>query len=201
VTHRPGRYRLAEPVILASASPRRRKLLAELVPVFRVAPSEIEETLDPSSAAEDQAVALAVKKARKAAERFSCGTVIAADTLVHVEGVGLVGKPSSPDEAVSILSRVSGKRHKVVTGVCVLDLQSEKELTGVEATWVKMRPMSPRKVREYVASGEAMGKAGAYAIQETGDRFVESVEGSLSNVVGLPLELLDRMLRRMSGTG
>lgn len=200
MTDRPRSYRLTEPVILASASPRRRRLLAELVPAFDVVPSEVDETLDPSSPAEAQAVALAVEKARKAAERFSRGTVIAADTIVAVEGVGVVGKPSNREEAARILLRVSGKRHKVVTGVCVLDLQTGTELTGADATWVKMRRMSPQEVEDYAASGEAIGKAGAYAIQETGDRFVESVEGSFSNVVGLPLELLDRLLTRLSKT-
>ena len=200
MTDRPRSYRLTEPIILASASPRRRRLLAELVPAFDVVPSEVDETLDPSSPAEAQAVALAVEKARKAAERFSRGTVIAADTIVAVEGVGVVGKPSNREEAARILLRVSGKRHKVVTGVCVLDLQTGTELTGADATWVKMRRMSPQEVEDYAASGEAIGKAGAYAIQETGDRFVESVEGSFSNVVGLPLELLDRLLTRLSKT-
>jgi len=192
-------YHLSQPVVLASSSPRRHELLKRLIPRFEVRHPNVEENTRAESDAEALAVRLAVRKARDVASRLKRGTVIAADTLVQSAKGEIVGKPADRDEAIRILSQLSGTRHKVVTGVCVIDVASGKEVSAADSTYVTMRRMSAEEVRRYVESGEADGKAGAYAIQETGDRYVEKVEGSLTNVVGLPLELLDRMLRELEG--
>jgi len=106
----------------------------------------------------------------------------------------ILGKPESREDAVRILRTLSGSRHRVITGVCLICVSEGWRQTDSDTTWVEMRPMSEHEIADYVASGEAMGKAGAYAIQETADRYVTKVDGSFSNVVGLPVELLQRML-------
>ena len=136
----------------------------------------------------------AVLKAQAAARKCD-GFIIAADTIVATR-FGIVGKPRSIRDAVRILSRLSGTRHRVITGLCLLDTATGRTKIASEVTYVKMRKMTPEEIQAYVDSGEALSKAGAYAIQETGDRYVEKVEGSLTNVVGLPVELLTKMLRQ-----
>jgi septum formation protein len=128
--------------------------------------------------------------------------VIGVDTLVAVDE-DVVGKPLDRFDAVGILTRLSGTRHRVISGMCLWPVLAptpagvipagEPRLLA-EASWVKMRPMSAAEIDAYVASGEADDKAGAYAVQETGDRFVEKIDGSFLNVVGLPLELFQREL-------
>ncbi|MBM4046159.1 MAG: septum formation inhibitor Maf [Planctomycetes bacterium] len=181
-------------LVLASASPRRRQLLAQLGCPFDVAVPEADEQLDASVSPRELAQRLARLKAESVAKTFPDALILGADTLVATGGE-LIGKPADRQDAVRILSRLSGTRHRVITGICILDAASGQTWQDAEETWVTMRPMSRAEIEAYVDSGEAMGKAGAYAIQETGDRYVEKVEGSFSNVVGLPLELLARMLK------
>ena len=183
-------------LILASASPRRRALLARLQRPFRVVTPQVEEPFRETANPEQTAMMLAQAKARQVASGLSGALVIAADTVVAAGGL-LIGKPADSDEARRILKKLSGTRHAVITAVCVLDTASGREATSAERTWITMRPMSEQEIDEYVASGEPMGKAGAYAIQERGDRYVAKIEGSFSNVVGLPLELVTKMLRRV----
>lgn len=193
--------RLRRPIVLASASPRRRDLLRRMVREFDIVPADVEEQVREGVSPEEAAQGNARAKARHVARRLRGGTVLAADTLVAAADGGLVGKPADRDEATAILSRLSGSRHRVVTGVCLLDVASGRMDLRAATTWVTMRRMTPREIADYVASGEADGKAGAYAIQETGDRFVEKVEGSMSNVVGLPMELLEQMIMDWGMTG
>ncbi len=136
---------------------------------------------------------LAERKAKSAAARCSQGIIMGADTLVAL-GNDIIGKPRDRAEAVQILTRLSGVRQAVITGVCVIDAATGKSVTESETTWVTMRKMSREEIHAYVDSGEADDKAGAYAIQETGDRYVEKVEGDLDNVVGLPVELVKKLL-------
>jgi len=183
-----------EKLILASGSPRRRQLLQQAGHAFDVIVSDVEEDPPmPDLGPRLHAEMLAVQKARDVAGRLDSGIVLGADTVVESDGL-VIGKPADPADARRILTRLSGTRHSVITGLCVWHVRPRIYVVGSERTVVHMRPMSPDQIDAYVDSGEAMGKAGAYAIQETGDRFVEDLEGHFDNVVGLPLTLLEQML-------
>jgi len=185
-------------LILASNSPRRRELLRQAGYRFKVRPpGPIEDASirrAPSAAAYVES--LAYLKAMSAIETHGVrkGLVLGADTAVELEG-RIIGKPRDEDEARQILSALAGSVHRVLTGLALVDAGAGRRLLAHDATTVHMGPMSDADIHAYVASGEAMGKAGAYALQETGDRFVERIEGSFTNVVGLPMELLERMLK------
>jgi len=203
-------------LILASSSPRRRELLRQAGYRFKVRPpGPIEDACirrAPSAAAYVES--LAYLKAMSAIETHGIrkGLVLGADTAVELRG-RLIGKPRDEEEARQILSALvatgdstgrAGSVHRVLTGLALVDAgagqspqatrRGERWLAH-DATAVHMGPMSAAEIHAYVASGEALGKAGAYALQETGDRFVERIEGSFTNVVGLPMELLERMLK------
>ena len=205
----PGQARqLRGGLILASASPRRRMLLASAGLEFEVEPSEVDEGLDPGVLPEEAAVELALRKAREVAGRHRGrrGWTIGSDTIVALgtdPDAVLLPKPADEREARSMLERLSGSRHRVLTGVAVIDMArfGGDDGPGVhsafERTWVTMRGIQPVEIERYVASGEWRGKAGGYAIQETADAFVVGLEeGGFDNVVGLPLgltlDLLDK---------
>ena len=185
-------------LVLASASPRRRDLLSQSGRTFDVIPPEVDETVPSGTSPERTARLVAQRKARAVARGCPDAVVIGADTVVAV-GTDVIGKPADRDDAIGILSRLSGSRHAVITGLCLIDTSSGREVTDSVTTWVTMRPMTREEVEAYVDSGEAYGKAGAYAIQETGDRYVDKVEGSFSNVVGLPMERVGELLQDMEG--
>lgn len=180
-------------LILASSSPQRRDLLRQAGYEFEVAaPGTAESSArgDPRELAER----LAYFKAREVADRVEDGLVLGADTIVAL-GEQVLGKPGDADEARHILRTLAGTRHRVITGVCLIDAATGLRLVGSEFTWVKMRPMSDQQIEDYVASGAGLGKAGAYAVQPDHDPFVEAIDGEVSNVIGLPLGLVARMLR------
>lgn len=183
-------------IILASASPRRKALLASLGIPFENLPADIceeyQEGLPPRTFVEK----MAEKKALQVGKGISRGLIIAADTVASFQGRA-IGKPKDPQDAVEILKLLSGTSHEVITGLCLLEKPSGRKKVASAVTRVTMKRIPEDEIREYVRSGEATGKAGAYAIQDKGDRFVETVEGSFSNVVGLPLELLCAMIREM----
>lgn len=185
-------------LILASGSPRRLALLREAGHAFDVSPPPIAEpnedlsSLSPAARAE----ALAYFKARSVAERQPCAWVLAADTIVALDGT-VLGKPADVEDARRMLGMLSGTRQAVITGVALLG-PCGRRLIASDTTYVTMRRFADDELEEYVHSGEWEGKAGAYAIQETADRFVTRVEGSFTNVVGLPMELVERMLAEMS---
>jgi len=179
------------PLVLASASPRRRKLLARAGYRFVVSPPDGDEPTDLAPSGSATAIARARAKAGAVSRRFPDRVVLAADTIVVLDG-GIIGKPIDIEEARRILRRLRGTRHSVVTGVVVR--AGDVERTAAEETVVVMRSASDEDIDAYVATGESLGKAGAYAVQERGDRFIERLEGSFSNVVGLPMELVARML-------
>ena len=181
-------------LVLASASPRRRELLAAHGVPFLVDPAAIDETLPEGMEAAAAARLLAELKARAVAARTD-GAVLAADTVVAAADGGILGKPAGMGEAREMLRRLSGTTHRVVTGVCLALGRGARVRTESDTTFVTMRALTDAEVNEYAASGEPFGKAGGYAIQEHGDRFVTSVQGSWSNVVGLPMELTLRLLR------
>ena len=188
---RPARLEPWRKLVLASTSERRQTILRDAGLAYEAADPGDCETPPDGAAPEAEAERLALAKARAVAQRRAESDapwlVVGADTIV-VCGTAVLGKPVDRDDAARILRMLSATRHRVITGVALIWLPERIEERFSETTWVRMRAMTDGEIAEYVASGEADGKAGAYAIQETGDRFVESVEGSLHNVVGFPLE-------------
>lgn len=180
-------------LILASASPRRCELLKQLGLKFTVRVSDLEEKVDPALAPGPLVESLARSKARNVAAAVRQGIVIGADTVVVHEDI-VLGKPADSEEAATMLRRLSGKTHRVLTGVVVLDAESGRELAGHEVTRVRFRDLSEREITSYIACGEPADKAGAYAIQGLGAIFVLGIEGCYFNVVGLPLTRLAGML-------
>jgi len=183
------------PVILASQSPRRIELLKSVVSDFQVIPSSVEETLRPGQSPEENAVALALEKARSVAARHPGHLVIGADTLVALEGE-IIGKPEGPGDARRILKRLSGREHQVITGVAVVFGRS---FQAAEVSRVRFHPLTEQEIDRYVATGEPLDKAGAYAIQGIGAALVAAREGSHSNIVGLPIGLLKKLLAQACG--
>ena len=188
-------------LILASASPRRRQLLAQVGLPFEVIAPTIAEPDEATShlTPAQQAEALAYFKARAVWDDHSDRWVLGADTIVAV-GERILGKPDDQLEARSMLETLSGTRHEVISGVALLGPNYWRRIAS-ETTFVTMRKMTPREIDDYIASGEWLGKAGAYAIQETADRFIEKVEGSFTNVVGLPMELVHRLIEEARENG
>jgi len=182
--------------VLASASERRRAILKEAGYRFDVIPANLPELIDEEAGAIVSARRNALAKARAVAVASRGAIIIGADTLVTYAG-RVFGKPRDAEEARSILSTLSGTRHQVVTAVALVDSDTAAEVIGEELTQVTMKPLSPEEISEYVESGEVLGKAGAFAVQETGDRFIEEMEGDYSNVVGFPLALFERLLEEL----
>lgn len=182
---------MKEKIVLASASPRRRELLSQLGLKFEVRVSSVKERKgeDPVEAAEQAAIS----KASEVAGRTPEAVVIGADTVVVVDGE-ILGKPASASEAEEMLRKLSGKAHQVITGVAVVD-SSGRRMVDHEITTVFFAPLSEEEVRAYIESGEGHDKAGAYAIQGLGALFIPRIEGSYTNVVGLPLAKLYEMLK------
>jgi septum formation protein len=182
---------LAEPLVLASASPRRALILRALGVRFRVVVSGADETIAPEEEAGAAAERLARLKAAAVA-RSEPPPILGADTLVVCEG-RMLGKPDSPEEARQMLRLLSGRTHEVVTGLCLVAPQATR--SGIERTAVTFAPMSAEEIEWYVAGGEPMDKAGAYHVDGKGALFVSSVAGSPSNVAGLPVRLFLRLAR------
>lgn len=185
-------------LVLASSSERRRELMSEAGYDFEViVPSIGEDHLhqqDPRILAES----LAHSKARQVADKLERDVVVGADTVVAI-GNEIIGKPADADDARRILKSLSGTTHEVITGLCLVNARRGERLLGVETTHITMRELTDVELDDYVRSGEGLDKAGAYAIQETGDRFVEKIEGSFTNVVGLPMKMLADFLDVMKG--
>lgn len=182
-------------IILASASPRRRELLGMFSLPFTVCPALGEEAPPPHLTPEETVRALARAKADEVAGRVGAGELIlAADTIVELEGE-LLGKPGSPEAAGAMLRRLSGREHRVYSGLCLR--RGERVLEGCEMTRVRFRPLGDREIDAYVATGEPLDKAGAYGYQGRASLFVEGIEGDFFNVMGLPLCRLGRMLKEL----
>lgn len=182
-----------QPLILASNSPRRKELLAQIGLSFTVDPADVDETMRPGEPPEAYALRVARDKARVAAARATEGIVIAADTIV-VAGDKVLGKPRDRKDAEAMLAMLSGKEHRVITGLVVLDADARREMTGVVATRVGFRSLTNAEIAAYVATGEPYDKAGAYGIQGKGALLVDRIEGCYFNVVGLPLARLGELL-------
>lgn len=182
-------------LILASASPRRADLLRELGYEFEVIVADHEEPAPPLDPASPAAVAEALSyyKARSVAQGKAAGLILAGDTVVTYAG-RLFGKPSDRADASRIIQTLAGTTHHVITGVTLLDPSTSRRVIRHDVTAVTMRPLSEAEVEGYLATGAWEGKAGAYGIQDEADAFVTRVEGSFSNVVGFPVELIGSML-------
>lgn len=178
-------------LILASASPRRIALLRGAGYEFDIVPAEVDESARPGEAAADYVRRVSLLKARAVAASAGEAVVLAADTTV-VAGGEMLGKPADGRDARRMLERLSGRTHDVLTGVAVVC--GTDAALAVASTAVTFRELSASEADWYVATGEPADKAGAYAVQGLGSRFVARVKGSYSNVVGLPLEVVHRML-------
>ena len=190
----PGKGHDAVRIVLASTSPRRSELLSGLGIEFRVMKPSVSEAMEPHETPEEMVERLALAKARSVASSLSQGLIVAADSTVVLDGQ-VLGKPVSASEATDILRSLRGKEHRVVTGVAVLDPSAGWERVVNQVSVVSMRNYSDEEIRTYVASGEPMDKAGAYAVQDTTFRPAAGVEGCSPNVMGLPLCLLVDLLK------
>jgi septum formation protein len=180
-------------LVLASASPRRRELLHQLGIALDVRPTDTDESVHPGEPARDYVLRVAREKARAVGGHV----VLAADTAVVLAGE-VLGKPAGDADARRMLAALSGTAHEVLTGVCVRRNAPgpDLELTAVVSTEVRFRRIGDAEIDWYVATGEPLDKAGAYAVQGAGGAFVDAVLGSVSNVVGLPLVESLELLRR-----
>jgi len=180
--------------VLASASPRRQELLKLLLAHFEVVPSDVDESLHADERPETMVTRLAREKALAVRERRPSACIIGADTVVVCEEE-ILGKPASHEEAKSMLRQLSGKTHQVLTGVCLL--YEDRLLVECSTTHVTFCHLTELEIENYVRSGEPFDKAGAYAIQGRGARFVERIDGCHFNVVGLPVSRLYQMMQRL----
>jgi septum formation protein len=180
-------------LILASASPRRQELLRQLGIEFEVKPADISEDLRPGEPPIEYALRLAREKASAVAQQFPQAAVLGADTIVVLDGE-ILGKPADAQDAARMLALLSGRTHQVTTAVTLI-VPGRAPDTRSLTTQVEFRALQPQEIQEYVAGGEPMDKAGAYAIQGGASRWVIRLEGDYANVVGLPLALVKEMLR------
>jgi septum formation protein len=180
-------------IVLASGSPRRRELLATLGVAFDVLVSDVDETVDEHRGPVDFVLQLARRKARVGADRAPDALVIGGDTMVELDGQ-IFGKPADSADAAATLRRLSGRAHRVVTGLAVVDATTGTLREGAATSTVLMREIGDDEIEGYVATGEPFGKAGSYALQGLGGRFVTSVDGDRDTVLGLSTRTLRRLL-------
>ena len=181
-------------IVLASASPRRQELLRNAGIPFTVQPADINETPLAGESPRACAERLAREKALAVWQSRPQDYVLGADTIVVVDGA-ILGKPRDRDDALRMLRLLSGRTHVVITGVCLVGPVSSNIQIAAEITFVTMCEVTDDEIRDYVATGEPMDKAGAYAIQGIASRWIPRIEGDYSNVVGLPVALVYAMLR------
>jgi septum formation protein len=183
-------------LILASKSPRRKQLMEQIGLKFKIHPSSFEEKeihLTP----EKLALHNAIGKAKEVAGQYKKGIVIGVDTVVSFKEEQ-INKPKNKKDAKRILRLLSGKKHKVCSGICLIDVENGKKRTGIEVTFVTMAKISEEEMDQYINSEEGFDKAGGYAIQGKGALFIKKIEGDYNNVVGLPLFLLGQLLKSNS---
>ncbi len=186
-------------IILASASPRRKELLAKAGYKFKVVTSGIDESAFSveGGSTREYAERLALAKAKDVAGRFPNSLVIGADTVVDFNGQ-IIGKPADAKDAEAITRKLFSAPHKVITGIAIVRLNDNTEIVESDITTVYPKKMTEQQVEEHIRGGSWQDKAGAYAIQETGEKFVEKIEGSLTNVMGFPMELVQRLLKKVT---
>lgn len=183
------------PLILASGSPRRRELLDLMGLTYTVETPDVDESF--SGRPSETVMEISRRKAAAVAARHSDSIIIAADTLVFADSA--LGKPHTPERAKEMLRSLAGNWHHVYTGITVINTRSGRILRNVDKTRVHLVPMTEQEIDAYVATGEPLDKAGAYGIQGMGGMFVDRIDGSYSNVVGLPMSMLRIMLAQVGG--
>ena len=183
------------PLILASGSPRRRELLDLMGLTYTVETPDVDENF--SGRPSETVMEISRRKAAAVAARHSDSIIIAADTLVFADGA--LGKPHTPERAKEMLRSLAGNWHHVYTGITVINTRSGRIFRNVDKTRVHLVPMTEQEIDAYVATGEPLDKAGAYGIQGMGGMFVDRIDGSYSNVVGLPMSMLRIMLAQVGG--
>lgn len=173
-------------IILASESPRRKKLLEQIGLDVKVVPSNIDEKLNPRLKPKTQAETLSTQKARVVSQKYPDAIILAADTLVYING-DILGKPKNIDEGKRMIKKLQGKTHSVITGFTILHGKSKKILTDSSETKVTFRKLSDSQIKNYLKKENPLDKAGGYCLQGMGAVLVEKINGDFSNVVGLPL--------------
>lgn len=181
--------------ILASASPRRRDLLSRAGYAFEAMIANVDEAAfrKEGLGASRLAEVLALAKARDVAQRYRDRLVLGADTVVDSHGE-IIGKPTDAADAERITRKLFGSPHQVITGVALVRIHDGLEIVCSDVTTVYPRPLTEEQIARHIAGGSWEGKAGAYGIQDTGDTFIDHLDGSLTNVMGLPMELIQRLL-------
>lgn len=184
-------------LVLASSSPRRAELLRAADFEFEIVPAPIDERTRPEERPGDYVIRLASEKSASAQAATPCqdAIVLGADTTVVIDDE-ILGKPESDADVARMLNLLAGRSHQVITGVSLRS--ADRELRGVETTTVWFAALTPQEIAWYVSSGEGRDKAGAYAIQGRAARFIPRIEGSYSNVVGLPIALVQRLIAQLS---
>ncbi|MCL2055154.1 MAG: Maf family protein [Oscillospiraceae bacterium] len=178
-------------MILASASPRRHELLKYIIPEFEIIPADIDETLPNHIPLNEAAEYLAVKKAAYIAKREPGNLVIGCDTVVIIDDV-ILGKPTDESDAVRMLRTLSGRSHRVITGVCIFGKGESMSFSAL--TEVSFYPLTDSEIKGYIKTGDPMDKAGSYGIQGAGAFLVSGIKGDFYNVMGLPIARLKREL-------
>jgi septum formation protein len=189
---------MTEQIVLASASPRRRELLTQIGLKFQVVPSRAEELVLPGETPEEHVIRLSIAKARDVAGQQDVAGrwFIGSDTIVLCNRQ-ILGKPVDEQHAATMLRMLSGREHRVLSGYAILDRQTGEQRAEAVSTKVRFRELTDAEIARYIASGEPADKAGAYAIQGLGVCFVAEIEGSYTNVVGLPLCRLTLALKQL----
>ncbi|WMJ75882.1 MULTISPECIES: nucleoside triphosphate pyrophosphatase [unclassified Sedimentibacter] len=182
-------------IILASKSPRRIEMLEKYVKNLKIFSPDMEESVDENDLPETTVMRLAFEKAAKVAE--TCdekGIIIAADTVVYLDTI--MGKPNDYDEGFEMLKLLSGKTHKVFTGICIIDNENNRKVVDYEETLVEFNKLSDNFIKRYLDTGEYGDKAGAYGIQGYGELLVKGIHGCYNNVKGMPLSKLNKLLAK-----
>lgn len=180
-------------IILASGSPRRKEILENVGVSFEIISSDVDEVVRENESPETVVAALAFEKGLDVSKRVEEGSlVISADTIVYKGQI--LGKPKDADDAYAMLQSLRNDQHSVFTGICVIEAGSHKKIVKVIETKVFTKNYSDEKIKNYIASGEAFGKAGSYAIQGLGATLIDQIEGDYLNVVGLPIAALEAVL-------
>lgn len=180
-------------IILASNSPRRREILGKFID-FEAVTAEVKEDNDFYKSPETLVMALAFEKANSVAGKYGDAVVIGADTVVEIEGE-ILGKPKSREDAKTMMEKLRGRSHKVITGFAIVDLSSDKKYMDYEVTEVTFKGMSDEEIENYLNKAEYMDKAGAYGIQDEAALFVEKIKGDYLNIVGFPISKIYTVLK------
>ena len=181
--------------ILASRSPRRKELLSKCGIIFECIPADIDETLDASLSLQKAVEDLSFRKASAILDVYPDATVIGSDTIVTLDGE-ILGKPKDRNDAIRMLAELSGKQHEVITGLCILS--NHRCYRNSSVARVTFAQLSQKEIEEYAASGECDDKAGAYAIQGLGGKFITHIDGDYYSIMGLPLNMVYEELKNAS---